>query len=117
MAKKSDGACHIAFFRGEWACVLTACFLSHVQTISADPSGISLGYVAAPWGHIAHIADTHCAQFGKEAWPAANTTVGDAYHHLQRFECIERAAAPTPSEHPPPQQPPPTGRSRGRGPS
>lgn len=59
--------------------------------MSADPEGISLEYVAAPYEHVVAIAERHCAQFGKIAWPTENTTVGDAYHHLQKFECRDRA--------------------------
>ena len=77
-----------------WACALTACYLSPVQTVSADPHGISLEYTGAPYAHVMRIADRHCAQYGKDAWPTDNVTVGDAYHYLQRFDCRARTANP-----------------------
>jgi hypothetical protein len=74
-------------FLWSWACALTACFISPVQVTSSDAAGIALAYVGAPYEDLMSIADAHCRQFGKQAWPTENTTVGDAYHHLQKFEC------------------------------
>lgn len=87
---------HQTFLWG-WACALTACILSPVRTVSSDAAGIALQYEAAPYEHVIDIAERHCRQFGKIAWPTENTIVGDAYHHLQRFEC--RARAPEPAKN------------------
>lgn len=75
-----------------WACALTACLVGPIRTVSAGPRGISLEYMGVQYERVLAIGNAYCARLGKEAWPADNTTVGDAYHHVQRFEC--RSAPP-----------------------
>ena len=81
-----------------WACALTACFISHVTTISATPTEISLEYEGAPYAHLLRIADRHCATFGKIAWPSGNEPVGDGFGHVhgrrQHFECLAQVPLP-----------------------
>lgn len=82
-------------FLGSWVCALTGCFISHVQTISADPSSISVQYEGAPYAHVLAVGKEHCADFGKIAWPSGNEPVDDGHGHehghIQHFQCVDRA--------------------------
>ena len=78
-----------------WACALTGCFISPMQTISADPAGISVKYDGASYADVLSVGKQHCAEFGKIAWPSANETVDDGYghihDHIQHFDCVDQA--------------------------
>ena len=81
-----------------WACALTACFVSHLHTVSAGPTEISLKYDGAPYEYVLSAAKQHCAEFGKIAWPTANEPVDDGHGHvdghIQHFACREEAPHP-----------------------
>jgi hypothetical protein len=78
-----------------WACALTGCFISHMHTVSAGPTGISLKYDGTPYEYVLSAARQHCAEFGKIAWPTANESVDDGYGHLhghiQHLDCRDQA--------------------------